>query len=315
MRRELDSSHNSILRDPPNSAEDALATRGWVRSWTQLVSRAFLYIWKRLPVFLRAFTYRSLATLGLSLYRNTGSCQTHRLPFNLYLRMGPRDWASKHQAELQSLRMIEAYTRIPASRGLDAIEHSGSSYLLMTGVPGQGIGRMLYTMTDQQMDIARQDLEKYLTELRQIPNNIGSDTRICNSLGRGVFDWRITDSQREELVFHNETEFNQCLTSDLLLDEEARIQISKSHSVNHRTIFTHADLNLRNILVDENKRISGIVDWECAGWYPEYWECAKMHFAVRVTSRRIADVIDQIFPIYYDKVQAEDILSSLKPLW
>jgi Ser/Thr protein kinase RdoA (MazF antagonist) len=39
-------------------------------------------------------------------------------------------------------------------------------------------------------------------------------------------------------------------------------------------VFTHGDLDPRNILV-ENGRVSGIVDWEQAGWYPEYWEYIK----------------------------------------
>lgn len=30
----------------------------------------------------------------------------------------------------------------------------------------------------------------------------------------------------------------------------------------------------QNILV-ENGHISGIIDWEQAGWYPEYWEYVK----------------------------------------
>ena len=36
-------------------------------------------------------------------------------------------------------------------------------------------------------------------------------------------------------------------------------------------VFTHGDLGPQNIMV-ENGHISGIVDWEQAGWYPEYWE-------------------------------------------
>ena len=47
--------------------------------------------------------------------------------------------------------------------------------------------------------------------------------------------------------------------------------------------FTHADLTLYNIMVSGlpgQRRVSGIVDWEQAGWYPEYWEYCKMHIAV-----------------------------------
>lgn len=42
-----------------------------------------------------------------------------------------------------------------------------------------------------------------------------------------------------------------------------------------RLLFTHADLVDRNILVKDG-RISGIVDGEWAGFYPEHWEFVKI---------------------------------------
>ncbi|OJT11333.1 hypothetical protein TRAPUB_12133 [Trametes pubescens] len=47
------------------------------------------------------------------------------------------------------------------------------------------------------------------------------------------------------------------------------------NATRHRICFTHADLAARNILVKDG-RLSGIVDWEFAGWYPEYWELVAM---------------------------------------
>ncbi|KAF8902870.1 hypothetical protein CPB84DRAFT_1814794 [Gymnopilus junonius] len=42
--------------------------------------------------------------------------------------------------------------------------------------------------------------------------------------------------------------------------------------------FAHADLLPRNIIVEEGgSTITGIVDWSTAGFYPEYWEYARMH--------------------------------------
>lgn len=42
------------------------------------------------------------------------------------------------------------------------------------------------------------------------------------------------------------------------------------------SVFTHGDVAPRNIMVDEGCRITGIIDWELAGWYPEYWEYANI---------------------------------------
>lgn len=46
------------------------------------------------------------------------------------------------------------------------------------------------------------------------------------------------------------------------------------HSRQHQSFFTHADLHPTNILIDRG-RLSGIIDWECAGYFPEYWESTR----------------------------------------
>lgn len=42
------------------------------------------------------------------------------------------------------------------------------------------------------------------------------------------------------------------------------------------SLFTHGDVAPRNIMVDESGHITGIIDWEQAGWYPDYWEYANI---------------------------------------
>ena len=49
--------------------------------------------------------------------------------------------------------------------------------------------------------------------------------------------------------------------------------------------FTHGDLTLGNIIVSGlpgSQRIKAIIDWEQAGWYPEYWEYCKMMYGVEL---------------------------------
>ncbi|CAK7210826.1 hypothetical protein SBRCBS47491_000909 [Sporothrix bragantina] len=43
----------------------------------------------------------------------------------------------------------------------------------------------------------------------------------------------------------------------------------------HRIVLTHGDLAPRNIMVRDGV-IVALVDWEDAGWYPEYWEFVKL---------------------------------------
>ena len=290
-------------------ATRTLRPGSYLRSASCLLFKAWLYA----PMFLRTRIYKLLVPIVARLYGNTGSDRMHRLPFNTFLRVSGRDWAPKLKAEVEALRLVQQYTNIPAPKALDFAQSSDSSYLLMTALPGEIIGRRIHCMTDKQLHTTAEDLKRHIKELRHIPNRTESGYQICNVLGGGILDWRIGDSQREELRFQSENEFNAYLTKGMSSDHSAWGLISKSHGVKHDLVFTHADLNLRNILVDESVKISGIVDWECAGWYPEYWEYTKAHFGVRYTVRWLADVIDQIFPNYRDELLAENILSDLAP--
>ncbi len=42
------------------------------------------------------------------------------------------------------------------------------------------------------------------------------------------------------------------------------------------SVFTHAGISPRNIMLDGHYHITGIMDWEWAGWYPDYWEYANI---------------------------------------
>ena len=46
--------------------------------------------------------------------------------------------------------------------------------------------------------------------------------------------------------------------------------------------FTHGDIHRSNILVTSTTpmKIASIVDWEQAGWLPDYWEVCKARFTV-----------------------------------
>lgn len=62
------------------------------------------------------------------------------------------------------------------------------------------------------------------------------------------------------------------------------------HAKRHHIVFMHADLHACNVLVHEG-RLSGIIDWEHAGWYPEYWEhtMAEYHMKRRSLEQQFWD--------------------------
>ncbi|EZF35239.1 hypothetical protein H101_01222 [Trichophyton interdigitale H6] len=54
--------------------------------------------------------------------------------------------------------------------------------------------------------------------------------------------------------------------------QETLVEARKIYERPHRVVFTHGDFKAHNILIDDDGHLSGFLDWESAGWYPEYWE-------------------------------------------
>ncbi|KAI3338719.1 hypothetical protein F4824DRAFT_499095 [Ustulina deusta] len=104
------------------------------------------------------------------------------------------------------------------------------------------------------------------------------------------------DIRKTERIASNpvrsEKEFNQFLCSKPGRTTTMLIKtVCSSMSHNHRIVSTHGDLHPRNIMVDWEKdengrmledtvRVSSILDWEAAGWYPEHWEFVKAMHAI-----------------------------------
>ncbi|CAK7209802.1 hypothetical protein SCUCBS95973_000564 [Sporothrix curviconia] len=44
----------------------------------------------------------------------------------------------------------------------------------------------------------------------------------------------------------------------------------------HRPVFSHNDLQTKNLILRPDGKLT-IIDWEVAGWYPDYWEYAMAH--------------------------------------
>lgn len=55
---------------------------------------------------------------------------------------------------------------------------------------------------------------------------------------------------------------------------------ARSDLPDDQCVLTHGDIRPANIIVQRNDdgtlAVNGIIDWECSGWYPPYWEAVKM---------------------------------------
>ena len=258
--------------------------------------------WLKVPPAIRIWTYEVLKKIGCYMYGATKPHCVQRLPFNLILKWSL--FPAGHVNEARAMDLLEQYTEVPAPRTIDRVNGSQLSYLLMTRLPGTILGPVLYRFTNAEVVQLVEDLRRVIWQMRNIKNPYGPKVVICNAAGRGCYDFRINDSvRRDDLIFESEAKFNERLTIGVI-DEDLQ-KVAGAHSIAHRICFTHGDLNMQNILVDKG-RLSGIVDWENAGWFPEYWDYTKIHYIVfRASKRYLDDVVDRVFPDYKRELEGE----------
>jgi aminoglycoside phosphotransferase (APT) family kinase protein len=82
--------------------------------------------------------------------------------------------------------------------------------------------------------------------------------------------------------FTNHEEFHSLLRGHISLENSVQSfgeAVPRIHTRQYRTCFSHADLGTGNLIVRDRK-IVAVIDWQFAGWYPEYWEYTKAHYGL-----------------------------------
>ncbi|KAJ3483442.1 hypothetical protein NLI96_g6309 [Meripilus lineatus] len=197
----------------------------------------------------------------------------HPLPFGLFLK-------SNYQLrEQEAIAMNFARAMgIPAPRALSfgAIDDPDAfPSLLMTRIPGKDISQ--YPKGTIDLDVVKDDLIKIIARMRSFASPWGDS--VC-----GVDGGMVSGFYLPNYLFPpsaNEAAFYQNIRDVAIFPTHLRTERHKSHAARaeklfasppHAIVFTHGDLQWHNIMVTPDSHITGIVDWESAGWMPDYWE-------------------------------------------
>lgn len=178
------------------------------------------------------------------------------------------------------LQFVEGrFHSIPAPRALWLVTIGSTSFLFMTLVAGTSLESRWPSLSLEAKTQIQHVLDQQLLTLRKL--ELPPGVPLGSPIGKCV----CKDVRRDERVssspIYSEAEFN-----DFLLHSPSS-RASPNHknwdrSVlrdDHRILFTHGDFHPRNIMVvdgeDGHVKLSGIIDWETSGFYPEYWEVMK----------------------------------------
>lgn len=168
--------------------------------------------------------------------------------------------------------------RAPVASPLDLnpfiYEASGVWYFLMEELPGVSLETVIDNMTPDQLDHVADQLSSLMAELRSFTStSIGS---VTGGPFRNVyFPWPYTPesswSSVEEYISYYRDLLSEFCAPDYV--DELLACLPRDASVH----LVHGDLLPRNILVN-GSTITSILDWEYAGYYPDFWEYARMHY-------------------------------------
>lgn len=179
-----------------------------------------------------------------------------------------------------------------APHPLDLVSDAKDAYLLTSTISGCPLGLGFDRMNYEELNGLANELRRWLEQIRSIPREPESTSEIANAVGRGCYDHHISacvpyDESNGDFhgPFRTEDAFNEIPHHTALPDAV--------HGSGHRVVSTHGDLHLGNILVKDGK-FSGIIDWENAGWYPEYWDYTKAHFITKFKWRWLK-AVDKVF--------------------
>ncbi|KAF5026459.1 hypothetical protein F66182_1446 [Fusarium sp. NRRL 66182] len=260
--------------------------------------RPIMLLWRFFPSTVRIAAYELLRRMGSRFYGRDGHAPVQRLPFGLYLKYNSDADALRN--EYNALKVLEQETSIPAPRALDIVsQNTGDndfSYLLTSRVPGTALAICRDALSDQDYATISAQLKDCVSQMRDIPKPVSHGMAICNTLGEACRDPRIRDWAPIG-PFPDEASFSQHLRFS---DEPSRR--------GHKIVFTHGDLNPRNMVVERVRssagaggwRLSGIIDWETAGYYPDYWDYTKSMFEGFRWPRRHNEMMRGVFSEFGD---------------
>lgn len=209
------------------------------------------------------------------------------LPFGLVLK-----WSDDTRLEEVAAMLMARAAGLPVPFVISYGDHLDTPHapvsILMTRVPGHELGEVYENMSTIEKHTIKNEMNTILDTMRGWCKPHGR-FRVCSVMDTSIRSLRIPDHL--VLPCDTESEFNEHLlrpaftsylqSEDKDLFDQKLSTIDRLHSVRHPIVFTHGDLKHHNIMV-HNGHVSGFIDWECAGWYPDYWEFTT---ALRRTSK------------------------------
>ncbi|QIX02388.1 hypothetical protein AMS68_007905 [Peltaster fructicola] len=170
------------------------------------------------------------------------------------------------------MQYIAKHTTIPVPKVYCAFQRKNRAYIVMESLKGKSICNGWKVRSAESQLRILQQLRNMVDSLRSL---VPPSHMVANVHGGPLLDGRLPESPFGP--FDSIEAFHRYLRGGLdnKSDRLPAIvnELIELHQVGHWSspVLTHSDLSSLNIIADGDT-VTGIIDWETSGWYPEYWE-------------------------------------------
>ncbi|KAK7973796.1 hypothetical protein PG989_015644 [Apiospora arundinis] len=199
--------------------------------------------------------------------------------------------------------IAENTSGVPVPKVHCAFVHKDSAYIVMERIQGESLPRVWQQLSTDSRTKIIDHLRRILQELRALkpPADIG----VQSCTGGSLYDSRNTRAVPRMGPWKTIHDFHTWLRDDMEPGEnppdnwneqeqdwtDLREMAALQNGPWPASVFTHGDLNPSNIFV-RGDEVVGIIDWETAGWYPDYWEYTSA-WTVSFMNEEWQSIIDQ----------------------
>ncbi|KAF2006804.1 kinase-like protein [Amniculicola lignicola CBS 123094] len=187
--------------------------------------------------------------------------------------------------EEAALRLVGKLSDVPVPEVLYSHYSELGGDLFMSLIPGSTLKDLWDSLDEKTKERLCHDIWSLIGKIRQIPkppecNNFF----LCSADGSCSQDVYVEDLKSPPQPLVNDAAVRARIFERYYhfygrryTEEEILAMLPHSQS----SVFTHGDIAPQNIMVDSHThKITGLIDWEFAGWYPDYWEYLRIHKAI-----------------------------------
>lgn len=209
----------------------------------------------------------------------TDQSHIRRFRFGIPLIMKRSRFAESSESD--ALRYLNSTgLDLPIPRLIDSFIVDEGAYTVMTVIPGR---TLLDIAVCKQIDV--EEMRAVIQEVHNVVRKLWTlsppehfrGLAMCHPSGNGLPTW--LDEHRStfgpDRLQEVYTHFGYMVQSkwpwtseDLCVEQSERM----SKVLADKITYVHCDLRCQNIMVDDQRKFNGIIDWENSGWHARHWQ-------------------------------------------